>query len=191
MAIFGWDISTNIIGCARFEDDPFYDKNIGKLLGVSYCDLRKVEGFFAKADRAREFVKAVCVHARPNKHFVEDRLGNFAAGRSMLQVLMKLAAFNAIVSQMIHEEDSPSSVTYIHPSTWKAAMRRKGLIIPKGSDQKKELTLEFVRRLEPTFPVEFNRNDKPQPWCYDMADAWCVGKAGCLKCMDENESSEL
>jgi hypothetical protein len=58
-------------------------------------------------------------------------------------------------------------------------MKTQGLIIPKGGD-KKELTLNWVRAHEKDFPIELNRNDNPQPYCYDMADAYITARAGYL-----------
>jgi hypothetical protein len=69
------------------------------------------------------------------------------------------------------------SIHYIHPSRVKSIMRKRGMIIEKG-ENKKEKTLEFVRKIQPGFPHFENRNGNTQPYCYDMADAYIVGIAG-------------
>lgn len=190
--IVGWDISTSIIGMAAFEDD-------GKYQLSSHLDLRKIDGQLSKAQAFKDWITGILwINASEvNHHFVEERLGGFAAGRTSAQVMMKLAQFNAICSYIIytHEPQFESargrhrSVSYFHPSTWKSIMKREGLIIPKGAD-KKSLTLAFVSRKVPDFIVELNRNEKPQPWCYDEADAFCLGRSGFLKLCTETKNSQ-
>ena len=195
--IYGCDVSTSIIGFAQFKND-------GTFIRADYCDLRDVEGTLPKADAFREFIAGLTPAAGfyrddENWVFVEDRLGNFAAGRTMLQTLMKLAAFNAICTYILwrHEHSSGKhrGIIHLHPSSWKATMKREGLFIPKGSDKKKEITLDFVRRKEPDFDemitmVGLNRNLNPHPYCFDMADAYCLGKSGFKKLCNEKENSE-
>jgi hypothetical protein len=185
--IYGWDISTSIIGLSLFDDG-------GVLIRTLYLDLRKEDGQLAKADAFWAWVKSVGVNNdAKNFHFIEERLGGFAGGRTSAQVLMKLAQFNAICSYILwtHNPGPYRQITYLHPSTWKAILKKEGLFIPKGAD-KKTITLAFVRKKEPSFTVDLNRNDKVQPWCYDMADAWCLGRAGFLtfqKICTERENS--
>ena len=191
--IYGCDVSTSIIGWATFQND-------GTFVRADHCDLRDVDGLLAKADEFRRWLagercRAGFYRDSENWVFVEDRLGNFAAGRTMLQVLMKLAAFNAVVSDILWtmEPGPHRAIVHLHPSTWKSAMRREGLLIPKGSDKKKQITLEFVRKKESSFNeiivmTGLNRNDNPQPWCFDMADAWCIGRTGYLKCIVSGSS---
>ncbi len=178
--LYGWDISTSIVGLATFQDD-------GTFASVHRCDLRKVDGMLAKADEFKRWLATdVVVNAdEQNTHFVEERLGGFAAGRTSAQVIMKLGQFNAVCSYIIwtHSPMGQSGrhrqITYLHPSTWKAIMKHEGLIIPKGAD-KKAITLEFAIRKEPDFAsfLEKNRNDRWQPWAYDLADAYCLGRSG-------------
>lgn len=184
--IYGWDVSTSIVGCAIFTDEC-------KFISAHHLDLRDHDGLLAKADAFKTWLTDIGINkGETNYHFIEERLGGFSGGRTSAQVLMKLASFNAICSYIIWTHDAPfhagrhRQVTYLHPSTWKAIMKKEafsgveGLVIPKGtkSDVKKLLTLEFVKRREPSFVVEYNRNDKPQPWCFDKADAWCLGRSG-------------
>lgn len=198
--IYGIDISTSIIGLAKFHND-------GTFVRADYCDLRDVEGALAKADAFREFLAGLTplrgfYSDEENWVFVEERLGNFAAGRTMLQTLMKLAAFNAVCSYILWRHENSSGkhrgIIHLHPSSWKSIMKKEGLFIPKGStpDQKKKITLDFVRRKEPDFESivvlnGMNRNGNPQPWCFDMADSYCLGKAGYRRLCSEKENSAL
>jgi len=193
--IYGCDVSTSIVGFAQFNND-------GTFVRADYCDLRDVEGALAKADAFREFIggltpKAGFYRDEENWVFVEDRLGGFAGGRTSAQVIMKLGAFNAVCTYILwrHEHSSGKhrGIIHLHPSSWKAAMKHEGLFIPKGSDKKKEITLDFVRRKEPDFDeiiklTGLNRNDNPHPYCYDMADAWCLGRSGFKRLCTEKES---
>jgi hypothetical protein len=181
--ILGWDISTAIIGFAAMEDH-------GGLIRTAYCDLRKVEGLLEKGDEAVKFVGRMAndwktgLPSLKTVHFVEDRLAGFSGGGSNAGTVMRLAAFNAMVCWFIHEEwrNSPNSqIVMMHPSTVKAALKHDGLLIPKGAD-KKALTLEFVSKRESeNFKIDLNRNEKPQPYCYDMADACITAWAGIRK----------
>lgn len=194
--IYGCDVSTSIIGLAQFNND-------GTFIRADHCDLRDIEGPLAKADAFREFLVDLTptrgfYRDDENHVFVEDRLGNFAAGRTMLQTLMKLAAFNAVCSYILwrHENSSGKhrAIVHLHPSTWKSIMKKEGLLIPKGSDKKKEITLDFVRRREPDFNESvfltgLNRNGNPQPWSFDEADAYCLGRSGFKRlCIERGNS---
>lgn len=184
--IYGCDVSTSVIGFATFNND-------GSFVRADHCDLRKIDSSLDKADEFRNWLDSQRPTAgfyRDTKNyvFVEERLGNFAAGRTMLQTLMKLAAFNAVCSYILwtHQPGPHREIIHLHPSSWKSTMRREGLLIPKGSKEKKQITLDFVRGKEPLFNEEImlgglNRNGNPHPWCFDEADAYCLGRSGYLK----------
>jgi hypothetical protein len=190
---FGWDISTSIIGLSVLDSE-------GRFVGRDHLDLRKFSPktlsvttqLLERADEARPWVynsiadpcRNIPLHERLFQyHFVEERLSSFASGRTMLQTLMKLAAFNALISQMILDatvEWTSFRINHIHPSTVKSIIRRDGLIIPPGGN-KKELTLEFFRKSVIGRPGDLTRTGKPQPWMFDEADAYCVARAGYLR----------
>ena len=189
--IYGWDVSTSIVGVAKFTDEC-------KFVSAHHLDLRDHDGLLAKADAFKKWLFDVEVNkGEANYHFIEERLGGFSGGRTSAQVLMKLASFNAICSYIIWTHDAPfyggkhRQVTYLHPSTWKSIMKLEGLLIPKGSKDKKAITLDFVRRKEPTFKVDLNKNGNPHPWNFDMADAWCLGRSGYRRlCKDRGSSPQ-
>ena len=178
--ICGWDVSTAIIGYAELDDD-------GELLSTAYCDLRKIEGLDEKADAALHFVVSTKAGYDPDErvvHFIEDRLAGFSGGGSNAGTVMRLAAFNAMVSWMIHRE-CEGEIVHLHPSTVKAQMKGFGLVVPKGADKKK-LTLEWAQKREGFPPVTYTKvtkrsGGKPQPWFYDIADAYVTALAGIRK----------
>ncbi len=185
MSIFGWDISTSVVGMTVLDDD-------GNWVESSYFDFARMakgaRSLFDKMDECEWWIKERLEKYPKGSHwhYFEDRLGNFTFGRTMMQTLMTLAAFNFAFSyrvvKMHLELPGITGVghTHIHPATAKAALKKEGLLIPKGSD-KKLLTLHFVRRTVPDFPVEYTRTGSPKPHCYDMADAYLVARAGYLK----------
>lgn len=188
--LYGWDVSTSIVGLCAFDDT-------GVLQTHHHLDLRSTDGLLAKADEFKGWLEGMAWmnDSDKNVHFIEERLGGFSGGRTSAQVLMKLAQFNALCSYIIwNHHVKPGlakhrQITYLHPSTWKSLMKKEGLVpngtlfIPKGtpSDVKKQITLNFVLRNEKSIILDVNRNGKPQPWMYDIADAYCIGKAGWSK----------
>lgn len=174
--VFGWDISTAIIGFAAFDDNQHF-------LSSSYCDLRKIDDFMVKADFASMFVHDM-ISSQPSGdrvHFIEDKLSGMGGG-SNAGTIMRLGAFNAMVSWMVWQNmEENDSFFHLHPSTVKAIVKKEGLIIPKGSKEKKKLTLDFVRKREHTFPYVENKNSNPQPYCFDQADAYITALAGFRK----------
>lgn len=181
MDVYGWDISTAFIGFAQLDSG-------GRLVASRHLDLTKIEGdLLAKSDVAWEFVSSLSSKRTSDiaagSHFVEDRLAGFSGGGSNAGTIMRLAAFNHSVSWMIHRlwaQPMGGSVVHIHPSTVKALMKRQGLVIPKGSKKKKELTLQFVRDREPSFKIDLNKNSNPKPYMFDKADAYITALAGIL-----------
>lgn len=174
--IFGWDISTSIIGVTALN------KN-GNFIGSAYCDLRQLHNFFLKGETATRFVKQIIKHeyldSDINVHYVEDKLLCFAIGRSTAGTITKLASFNSLVSWFIYELDG-DTIHYMHPSTVKAILKKDGLIIHKNAN-KKETTLKFVAEREKNFNIDHTKKGKPQVWCYDMADSYVVARSGFLK----------
>lgn len=173
--ILGLDVSTSITGCCLLDDDGEYEA-----------------GWAVKLSKHKDFIEKCNILNYNLSHemqdvthvFMEDKLSGFSAGRTMQQTLMKLASFHGAVRYMVAGYATFTPIL-IHPSTVKATMKKDGLIIPKGAD-KKRLTVDFVRKEIPEFPYEETRNGNPRPQCYDIADAYCVARAGYLKhCVGE------
>lgn len=200
MFYFGWDISTSIVGAVVLGDD-------GELVDVRHFDLRKVKPVgesptgrllqkFDALVRDGSFGEFIDRRIEPggvfHEHFVEERLGGFTPGLTNSQTIVALAAFNALVSRAVwarstglsDRHNGAVSLGHVHPSTVKSVMRKDGLVVPKGAD-KKAATLAYVQKRVPTFPRDVNRNGKPQPWLYDVADAYCVARSGFLRCKEK------
>lgn len=185
--IFGWDISTSIIGFTALD-------NSGSFVESRYCDIRKEKGsLIDKGDVTDWFIKEIAAEygpkdstAQPSYHFVEDKLGNFSGGRTSMQTLMKLAAFNAMVSWMIWDYyclHHGGGLEHLHTMTIKAQAAKDGLVIPKGvkGQDKKLYTLKWVIEHEKSFPTHLNKNGNFQPYCFDMADSFVIARAGYRK----------
>lgn len=187
--LFGWDISTSVIGVTVLTDE-------GKWVKTSHFDFAKMakgaKSLHDKMDECEWWIEEILgpYLTGSHTHYFEDKLGNFAFGKTQMQTLMKLAAFNTLFSYMVRKkhlnianyEAGGIGVTthHIHPSTVKAIMRKEGLEIPKGSN-KKLLTLEYVKKRIPDHDFEMNRNNNPKPFCFDEADSYIVARAGFLR----------
>lgn len=190
--IYGWDISTSFIGFTVLTDG-------GKFVETSHFDFKKIKAksLHDKMDESQWWIED-CLSkyiSGSHIHYFEDRLGNFMAGRTMMQTLTMLASFNTLFSyevKRIHLEMGERAKQvgdnsmvgvgsiHLHPSSVKAIMKRDGLIIDKKDDKKKK-TLEFVSRTVKGFEVFSNKNGNPLPWNYDRADSYITARAGYLR----------
>lgn len=167
----------------------------GEYVSSHYLDLRKIDNTMLKAEAVDAFIDKFLssIEMKESIHFIEDKLSGFGGGKTSQQTLMKLGAFNGIVTWLVHDRSNRAAkITHIHPSTVKSIMRGDGLIIPKGGD-KKGLTLAWVRAKEKTFPYVETKNGNPQAYCYDMSDSYIIVRAGYKRFVEcnGNPSSEL
>lgn len=169
MILIGWDISTSIIGICAMELESGRTLAYHALRVEGETMMRKYDSATAQAASVIEGILGAAKD--PIHHFVEDRLGNFSAGKTMLQTLMKLAQMNAVMSWHI---ESWGPVTHIHPST---AKRLAGLKVPKGADKKLE-AIKLVRSVDSAFPYKVTKAGNPAAGIADMADAWLLVTAG-------------
>lgn len=182
----GLDISTNIIGVSVFD-------NL-KCVYLNYIDLRKIDSLFKKADFVRSSMRDL-----KDKNFkiegisIEESAQSFRKGFSSAQVLSILSRFNGVVSQISYEEFGIEPI-YYNVST---ARKSLGIKIDKSGDlDTKEQILNWVKLQESNieWPVKNivrgkNKGDvKFEPACYDMADAYVIGKAAILneQCKDND-----
>lgn len=187
--ILGLDISTSIIGIALMDGDDLH--------AVTFVDLRKIDDFYEKCDKIAAALIQISnaiknVRGEKVEHvFIEDRLSGFSLGKTMQQTLLKLAGFNSSVSYIAYSILNVTPI-HIHTSTIKSILKKEGLIIPKGSsrDDKKRLTLDWVRKKYKSFRYEETRNKNPQPYCYDMADAVVVAISGQRKFVDDKQQKD-
>lgn len=183
--ILGLDVSTSIVGwTALAVDAPPGSRPLEGMWG--HIDLRKVEGFWAKSDRAQSEVRSVVstlgtMGHRITEVAIECPVKKFTRGKSTAGTIVLLARFNALVSHFSRE------VTGLDPSYIDVTVARKSLGVKllsrkkSGGKGQKEQTFEFLG--ETVFKDEawdLNRNGNIQPWCYDRVDSYVIAMAAVL-----------
>ncbi len=172
--ILGLDVSTSITGVCLLDDE-------GLFVWADHVTLKKFDSFHEKCVEIHRFLMEDLDRRDVSHVFVEDRLGGFTRGFTNQGTMMTLAAFNSVVSYVACIATGVVPV-HIHPSTIKATMKRDGLIISKGTSGKDRKTQihKWVVDNVPGFPNERTRTGTPKPHCFDIADAYCVARAGYL-----------
>ena len=179
----GLDISTSIVGMSLFLGD-----NLVKLMHV---DLTKTKCMFDKASKfEEEFKLKILTDIEGNNLdikyiYIEDTLQSFSRGLSSARTLMQLSRFNGIVSNIAFR------ITRIKPVFINVNTARKtlGVKIDKNSDKdKKEQVMDWVDSdlggyNWPTKIISRGPNKghvKYEKFCYDIADAYVICKAGII-----------
>ena len=173
----GLDISTSIIGISIFENKKMKD--------LFYIDLTKTKCMFDKAKNYRLFLEEKLKLFNIENIYVEDTLQSFARGLSSAKTLMTLAKFNGVISNITFE------LTGIKPEFINVNVARKtlGIKIDKSIDKdKKEQVMDWVASDIghydwPTKIISRGKNKglvKYEKFCYDIADAYVICKAGII-----------
>ena len=179
----GLDISTSIIGMSLFLNN--------KLVKLMHVDLTKTKCMFDKAKKfEEEFIEKICKDISDNtldisNIYIEDTLQSFSRGLSSAKTLMQLSRFNGIVSNIAFR------ITRIKPVFINVNTARKslGIKIDKNSSKdKKEQIMEWVDSdlggyNWPTKIISRGPNKgrvKYEKFCYDIADAYVICKAGII-----------
>jgi len=179
----GLDISTSIVGMSLFLGD-----NLVKLMHVN---LTKTKCMFDKANKfEEEFKQKIFTDVGGNNLdikdiYIEDTLQSFSRGLSSARTLMQLSRFNGIVSNIVFR------ITKIKPVFINVNTARKslGIKIDKNSDKdKKEQIMDWVDAdlggyNWPTKIISRGPNKgrvKYEKFCYDIADAYVICKAGII-----------
>jgi hypothetical protein len=181
----GLDISTSIIGICIFKNKDFV-----KLIHI---DLTKEKCMFQKAKIFEKefFENVLCtidksfITKKIDKVYIEDTLQSFARGLSSARTLMQLSRFNGIVSNIVFR------VTRIKPEFINVNTARKSLDIKLDKNSvksKKEQIVEWVNKdlggyNWPTKIISRGKNKglvKFENFCYDIADAYVICKAGII-----------
>jgi hypothetical protein len=175
--ILGLDISTSITGATVLNSDG----------GVVLCDvwdLRKDKGFFQKVEKTKVYLEALARNRGIEKIFIEQSLQSFRTGFSSAQTLSTLARFNGTLSWLCYE------LFNVEPEFVGASTARKlcGIKVPKGR-KAKEVVLENILDIDPTFIVEYTKHGNPKPGTYDRADSLVIAKAGYEICKERSSSS--
>jgi Holliday junction resolvasome RuvABC endonuclease subunit len=170
------DISTSCTGYCIFD-------NNNELKEMNYINLSKHKDFYSKAKE----VKRVMLELKSNYEIkyiaVEENLQAFRPGLSSAKTLMTLAQFNGTVRWICFEVFGVQST----PINVNTARKSVNLKIDKKDKSKttKEKVLEWVINempayIWPTKVLKSGRNKgqvRRLDACYDMADAYVIGRA--------------
>jgi|TARA_R110000824_G_scaffold234462_1_gene422997 hypothetical protein len=175
--IMGLDISTSITGIAVLD-------NTGEVVICDAWDLRKYKGFFLKVEKTKNLLKTIEETQNIEKIFIEESLQSFRTGFSSAQTLSTLARFNGTLSWLCYEMFS------IEPEFVGATTARKlcGIKVPRGR-KAKEVVLENILDIDPSFVIDYTKHGNPKPGTYDRADSLVIARAGYELCKQESSNS--
>lgn len=162
--ILGLDVSTSIIGVCLLKGD--------KVVKADYIDLRKVSGLLHKAQVVEDYINNNLKEIKIEHIFIEQALMFFRRGGSTAKTMAILQNFNGVVSWLCFKqlELEPQYITPI------SARSKCGIKVPRGKKAKEVVMEHFLESKE--FPIDYTRYGNVQKYCYDMADAVVVAKAG-------------
>lgn len=169
--ILGLDISTSIIGVCILEND--------KIVYTDYIDLRKTGSFFEKARKVETILKEAKEKYDVKHIFIEQALMFFRRGGSTAKTMSILQRFNGIVSWMCYDiyDMEPNYVSPI------SARSKCGIKIARGKKAKEVVMEHFIESKE--FEIIYTRFGNVQKYCYDIADAIVVARAGSKIILDK------
>ena len=176
----GLDVSTSYVGISIFVNNEFKK--------LYHVELVKEKDFFKKCKKFRNEITEILLKEDIANNrldiFIEDILQGFSRGLSSAKTITQLARFNGIVSNILYEITDCTPV-YINVNT---ARKILGIKIDKNSNiDKKEQVLSWVTNdigFEYDWPKKlvtrgkYKNNVKLEKFCYDMADAYVICKAG-------------
>jgi len=162
--ILGLDISTSIVGVCVLNDN--------KIVHTEYIDLRKTRNFFEKAQKVEDSLKEIKKNHNIEHIFIEQALMFFRRGGSTAKTMSVLQRFNGIVSWQCYQifEMEPDYITPI------SARSKCGIKVARGKKAKEVVMEHFIESQE--FEIIYTRHGNVQKYCYDIADAIVVARAG-------------
>ncbi len=166
--ILGLDISTSITGYTIIDLD-------GSVVVCDHIDLKKYNNIYDKVNKVREVLREIFEKHFIDKVFIEESLMMFSAGLSSAKVLNLLSKFNGIVSWILKDEFKKEPF-YIPASS---ARKQIGLKMVKGR-KGKEIVMDYMRDEQKWFVIEYTKNNKIKPFCFDRADSFVIARAGFL-----------
>jgi len=171
--ILGLDISTSIIGVCILDND--------KIIKTDHIDLRKVGEFFEKAQAVEDRLKEIKKNHNIEHIFIEQALLFFRRGGSTAKTMSILQRFNGIISWQCYQifNMEPNYVTPI------SARSKCGIKVAKGKKAKEVVMEHFIQSNE--FQIDYTRYGNVQKYCYDIADAVVVARAGSKIILDKQE----
>jgi hypothetical protein len=162
--ILGLDVSTSIIGVCLLKDN--------KVVKADYVDLRKVSGLLHKAQAVENYINNNLKEVKIEHIFIEQALMFFRRGGSTAKTMAILQNFNGVVSWLCFKllGLEPQYITPI------SARSKCGIKVPRGKKAKEVVMEHFLETKE--FSIDYTRYGNVQKYCYDMADAVVVSRAG-------------
>jgi len=169
--ILGLDISTSIIGVCILKDD--------KIVHTDYIDMRKIGSFFEKAQKVETVLKEIKKNHNIEHIFIEQALMFFRRGGSTAKTMSILQRFNGIVSWQSYQifNMEPNYVTPI------SARSKCGIKVARGKKAKEVVMEHFIKSQE--FEIVYTKFGNVQKYCYDIADAIVVARAGSKIILDK------
>lgn len=179
MKVLGLDVSTSITGVCLLEkvdgEDP-------RILLIDHVDFKSCDGFWEKADLARDFFESqkllALVGEKLDAVFIEESLQSFRTGLSSAATITTLAKFNSLVSYFARQKFK------MDPHYIAATSARKlcGIKVQKTAvcgKNAKEQTFEWASNgplKEVKWPLK--KNGQPKDWSRDATDAYVIARAG-------------
>jgi len=173
------DISTSCTGYCIFNDQ-------NELELINYISLSKHKDFYEKANEIKRVMLKIKEDYNIKRIAVEENLQAFRPGLSSAKTLMTLAQFNGTVRWICYEIfDLKSEAINVN-----TARRAINLKIDKKDKSRttKEKVLDWVMNEMPDleWPIKVLKSGRHKGQtrllneCYDMADAYVIGKAAYL-----------
>ena len=146
--------------------------NDNKIVYTEYIDLRKTGNFFEKAQKVQGSLKEIKKNHNIEHIFIEQALMFFRRGGSTAKTMSVLQRFNGIISWQCYQlfDMEPNYVTPI------SARSKCGIKVAKGKKAKEVVMEHFIESQE--FEIIYTRHGNVQKYCYDIADAIIVARAG-------------
>jgi len=164
--ILGLDVSTSIVGVCVLEND--------KIVHTAYIDLRKIKNFFEKGQQVETALKDIKKNFKIKHIYIEQALMFFRRGGSTANTMSILQRFNGIVSWICYNiyDMEPNYVTPI------GARSKCGIKVKRGEKAKEIVMKHFIDNED--FGIIYTKKGNIQKYCYDIADAIVVARAGYL-----------
>jgi len=146
--------------------------NDNKIVHTEYIDLRKTGNFFEKAQKVQDSLKEIKKEHNIEHIFIEQALMFFRRGGSTAKTMSVLQRFNGIISWQCYQlfDMEPNYVTPI------SARSKCGIKVARGKKAKEVVMEHFIESQE--FEIIYTRHGNVQKYCYDIADAIIVARAG-------------
>jgi len=156
--------------------------NDNKIVYTEYIDLRKTGNFFEKAKKVQDSLKEIKKNHNIEHIFIEQALMFFRRGGSTAKTMSVLQRFNGIISWQCYQlfDMEPNYVTPI------SARSKCGIKVAKGKKAKEVVMEHFIESQE--FEIIYTRHGNVQKYCYDIADAIVVARAGHYLLQENHEN---